>query len=240
MSYNTNWKHLDKDGKVVETFQGRACFACLMHKGAFKDVQYLEYDFYNAHTSLTEQDLYRYFLFLKSIPEFAGHMPYDPLEMAQTKKATFDLTKINGLVLFAMLTVIRAVVEDPAVVKKVLEFDPTKEYSWTKLGILKACGDTYGENSGHWLHKNIHIDNVNYSPKAVSAWKSKTLAKTTGLVAKLHSTFEAENDGYMCNNPAREATIKAVLAEHIKPVVKKKSTSKLRVTDATGQLIVEF
>lgn len=239
MLYNTNWKHLDKDGKVVETFQGRVCFAWLMHKDAFKGVQYLEYDFYNAHTSLTEQDLYKYFLFLKAIPEFAKHMPYDPLEMAQIKKAKFNLDKINGLVLFAMLTVIRTVVEDPKIVTAVLEFDPTKEYSWTKLGILKACGDAYGLNSGHWLHRTLHVNNVNYSPKAVSAWKSKTPAKNTGLVAKLHDTFQTDDDGYMCDTPVQEKDIKAVLAGQIKPIAKKKAVPKAK-SNTTNHLIVEF
>lgn len=236
VNYSTSWNILDKNKKVIDAQKGRACFASLVGARAFPDAaQYLEYDFSNYDTSLSIKDMYKYFLFLKSIPEFALGMPYDVLEMAETQKLRVDITKLNGIQLFSLLTVVRAVREDPAIVQDVLRFDPTVEYSWTKLGILKACGSIHHHNSGHWLTSRISVSNVNKSPTDKKAWDNKATAKETGLIRAVNESFQFSGDGFAPINPIKVSHVDAVLKEtEPVPVVKKETKKKIK------QLIVDF
>lgn len=237
VTYATHWNILDKEKKVIDAQKRRPCFADLARK--FPDnAQYLEYDFTNYDKSLTIHDMYRYFLFLKNIPEFAVGMPYDVYYMAENQKLVVDLEKINGLQLFSLLTVVRAVREDPLIVKEVLKFDHSKEYSWTKLGILKACGSLYKHNSGHWLTGNVSLPNVNKGIRNKTTWESPSTAKETGLIRMVNSTFGLSDDGYAVKIPIKQEHIDAVLAEGT-PVEKPKPKRKPAVKK-TAKLIVDF
>lgn len=227
MNYSIYYYLLDKNKEVTKAFEGVACFSGITsYRGLEKfkefNAQYILFDLKNKSDQLTTQQVYRYLLFLKNIPEFAPYMPYDVYKVATDLKITFDLTKMNGIILFSLLTAVRAVIEDPAIVDLVLAFDPEKEYSWSKLGILKACGSWHKNGDGHWLTQNIDLKNVNKTPASKAAWKSTIPAKETGLLTILHTTWMHVGDGYACNNPVIEKDIAAVLNKTEKKVAVKK------------------
>jgi len=234
MAYCTHYNLLDKDKKVVKAFEGVACFSDIVSisgKQYFtQDVQYVEYDFHNYNgEKLSEHDLYRYFLFLKNIPEFAEYMPYDIMQMVAEKKIRFDIDKINGLKLFSMLTVVRAVRETPVLVKEVLKFDPEKEYSWTKLGILKACGGVHYENSGHWLTGRVKPANVNKTPETRADWRSTIPARATGLIRLVNATWQWDGDGYAGSpDQVKQTHLDDVRKEQAVPEKKKRAPRKVK------------
>ena len=231
MDYDTYYSILDKDKKPLHKFEGVPCFSAIVNNrdGYITDnTKYIEYDFFNHDTALEVIDMYRYFLFLKNIPEFEELMPYDVYQMAQNKKILIDIDKHNGLRIFSLLTVIRAVREDVAIVNKVLEFDPEFTYSWTKLGILKACGAAYFHNSGHWLTDRVDVANVNYSPTKKVGWNSKVPMRDTGLIREVNDTWQTSGDGFTCRSPVNLMQINKVLDE-TKPKVKEKPVKKQNV-----------
>ena len=227
MDYRIYYYLLNEKKEVTKAFVDVACFSDILnHKGkeTFEEVKahYLLFKLHNKSGRLSDEDLYQYLLFLKHIPEFAPYMPYDVLKVSGELEITFDLTKMNGVILFSLLTAVRAIIEDPTIIKKVLAFDPEKEYSWNKLSILKACGSLYRENSGHWLTQSITLNNVTKTPATKAAWKSKVPAKETGLLSNIHITWQHEGDGYTARDTVKEEHLNAVLNETDKVVAVKK------------------
>lgn len=240
VAYATHYRLYDKDMKLIRERLGTACFSGIMGKNAFTEEEiFFEYDFCNYDKSLSIEDMHKYFLFLKNIPEFTDLMPYDTYQMAKDKKIVFDLTKVNGIKIFAMVTAVRAVREDPTIVKQVLAFDPTKEYSITKLGILKAVGAVHHHNAGHWLTGPISIKHLNKSPSTKAAWKSTTPAKETGFIRGVHETFQSAGDGWATTDPVNPKYIETVLNEH-RVKVEEKPKPKKKASLKTKTLILDF
>lgn len=239
VAYSTHYRLYDKDMKQTRERLSAPCFSSIMGKSAFTEEEiFFEYDFCNHDKSLSVEDMHKYFLFLKNIPEFSALMPYDTYQMAKDKKILFDLTKANGIKIFAMVTAIRAVREDPKIVKQVLAFDPTKEYSISKLGILKAAGAIHHHNSGHWLTGPLSIKNLNRSPSNRIAWKSIAPAKETGFIRGINETFQSTGDGWGTTTPVNLKYIEEVLNEH--PVKVKEPKPKKKASLKTKTLILDF
>lgn len=239
VAYTTHYRLYDKNMKQVRERLGAPCFSSIMGSRAFSEEEiFFEYDFCNHDESLSVEDMYKYFLFLKNIPEFTELMPYDVYQMAKDKKIIFDLTKANGIKIFAMVTAIRAVREDPMIVNQVLAFDPTKEYSITKLGILKAAGAVHHHNSGHWLTGPLSIKNLNKSPATRAAWKSAATAKETGFIRGINETFQSAGDGWGTTTPVNLKYIEEVLDEHRVKVEEPKPKKKAPLKTKT--LILDF
>jgi len=231
MTYSIYYDLLNEKKEVTKAFDNVACFSAITNRNGgvvFTETKahYLLFNLANKSPQLSDEQVYKYLLFLKHIPEFAPYMPYDVLKVSKDLKITFDLTKMNGLILFSLLTAVRAIIEDPAIVKTILKFDPEKEYSWDKLGILKACGAVYKESDGHWLTQNINLENVNKTPAKKAAWKSIVPAKKTGLLSLVHNTWQHDGDGYIAVPSVKEEHINAVLNELPKVVVKKPRAAK--------------
>jgi hypothetical protein len=227
MAYSIYYELLNEKKEVKEAFDNVACFSGITnYKGKFAFINnkahYLLFNLKNKSQELSDEEVYQYLLFLKHIPEFAPYMPYDVLKVSKDLKITFDLTKMNGLILFSLLTVVRSIIEDPCIVKAILKFDPEKEYSWDKLGILKACGSVHKVNEGHWLTQTIDLKNINKTPTTRAAWKSTVLAKETGLISLVHDTWQHDGDGFTCKIFVQEEDINDVLNELLKVVVVKK------------------
>jgi hypothetical protein len=243
MDYSIDYYLLNDKKEVTKAFESVACFSgILVDRGKEKfrnfNATYILFSLKNKSNQLTTQQVYQYLLFLKNIPEFAPYMPYDVHKVATDLEITFDLTKMNGVILFSLLTAVRAVIEDPAIVTAVLAFDPEKEYSWSKLGILKTCGSFNRLGDGHWLTQNIDLKNVNKTPASKAAWGSQTPAKETGLLTILNNTWHHEGDGYTCRTPINDKHIKDVLNETDK-VVKKVAVKKPKAVKKT-ELILDF
>jgi hypothetical protein len=234
MLYSIYYDLLNEKKEVTKAFDSVACFSAITNsKGAevFTETKahYLLFNLANKSPQLSDEQVYKYLLFLKHIPEFAPYMPYDILKVSKDLKITFDLTKMNGLILFSLLTVVRAIIEDPKIVKAILKFDPEKEYSWDKLGILKACGSFYNGNIGHWLTQSVDLKNVNKTPAIKEAWKSTVPAKETGLLSIVHNTWQHTGDGFTSINPVKEKDIDDVLNGLPKVVVVKKPKATKKV-----------
>jgi hypothetical protein len=231
MTYSIYYELLNEKKEVTKAFDNVACFSGITNRNGrdtFTETKahYLLFNLANKSPQLSDEQVYKYLLFLKHIPEFAPYMPYDVLKVSKDLKITFDLTKMNGLILFSLLTAVRSIIEDPCIVKAILKFDPENEYRWNKLGILKACGSLYRENDGHWLTQNMDLKNVNKTPATKAAWKSTVPAKETGLLCLIHNTWQNEGDGFICANPVKEEDINAVLNKLPKVVVKKPRAAK--------------
>lgn len=217
MSYSTTWYHLDKDDKVLTKYEKRPCFSAIRDKSNFeKTAQYLLYVF-KGQMKVTQEEAKKYFLFLKSIPEFKELMPKSCVEMARKQEYKVDLHKYNGTKIFTMLTLIRAVVEDPKIVKAVLKFDRKFKYSLSHFSILKLCGSVYQENSNHWITEKVTKENITKGFNTTMWWDDTTPCIQTGLGRHVHETFNHEGDGWMSD--IKEDYIKEILAEKGKPKV---------------------
>lgn len=234
MTYSIYYDLLNEKKEVTKAFDNVACFSGITNRNgreAFTETKahYLLFNLANKSPQLSNEQVYKYFLFLKHIPEFAPYMPYDVLKVSKDLKITFDLTKMNGLILFSLLTAVRAIIEDPDIVKAILKFDPEKEYSWDKLGILKACGSVHNGNNGHWLTQSVSLKNINKTPATKADWKSTVPAKETGLISLVHNTWQHTGDGYAGINCVKEKDIDDVLNGLPKVVVVKKPRAAKKV-----------
>ena len=217
MAYSTTYYQLDKDNKVLKEYKGVACFSDITSgpHNFEKDCQYLLYDFSNM--KVTQEEARQYFLFLKSIPEFKKLMPRSCKTMAETGNFKIDLHRFNGTKVFTMLTLIRAVVEDPKIVRAVLQFDRKFKYSLSNFSILKMCGSVYMTNCGHWITNRVDKLKLQEMFNNKYYWDEPTPCIETGLGGKLFSTFTFAGEGYATKNPVRETDIKAVREEKNKP-----------------------
>lgn len=199
MNYSTTWYHLDKDNKVLSSWKERACFSAICYKDNFeKTLQYLLYDFSNM--KVTQKEAKDYFLFLKTIPEFKKLMPRSSGQMAESMQYKVDLHKFNGTQIFTILTLIRAVVEDPKIVHEVLTFDRKFKYSIPNFGILKACGTIHAQNVGHWITMRVDKSNLTKMFNNNKHWKDPLPCIKTGLGRNLHNSFVFANEGFAIRN----------------------------------------
>jgi hypothetical protein len=233
MAYSIYYELLNEKKEVTKAFDNVACFSSITnHNGEeffrITKAHYLLFNLANKSPQLSDEQVYKYLLFLKHIPEFTPYMPYDVLKVSKDLEITFDLTKMNGLILFSLLTVVRAIIEDPDIVKAILKFDPEKEYSWDKLGILKACGSVHNGNNGHWLTQSVSLKNINKTPATKADWKSTVPAKETGLISLVHNTWQYTGDGYVSINCVKDKDINDVLngLPKVVVVVKKPKAAK--------------
>lgn len=216
MTYSTTYYQLDKDNKVLSEHKNKACFSNIVDTTYFeKTLQYLEYDFSNM--KVTQKEARGYFLFLKSIPEFKELMPKSCKTMAETGKFKIDLHKFNGTKVFTILTLIRAVIEDPDIVRAVLQFDRKFKYSISNFSILKMCGSVYSSNNNHWITMQVNKGNLTKMFRNKEHWDSEIPCIKTGLGRNLFSTFTFANEGFATKTPVRETDIKAVRKEKDAP-----------------------
>lgn len=220
MGYSTTWYHLDKNNNVIKNFIARACFADIRKATEFtKDTKYLLYDFSNMQ--VTQEEARKYFLFLKSIPEFKELMPKSCTKMATEMKYKVDLHKYNGTKIFTMLTLIRAVVEDPKIVKEVISFSRKFKYSISNFSILKMCGSVHQLNSNHWITYPVDIRNINKMFGTTLYWDEQEPCINTGLGSNIHTTFNHDGDIYITKYPVKLSDIKRIKDEKNKPAIKK-------------------
>lgn len=232
MGYSTTWYHLDKNNKVLSNHVGQACFSYIRQKYNFeKNCQYLIYDFSNM--KVTQEEARQYFLFLKSIPEFKELMPKSCKDMANSAQYKVDLHKFNGTKIFTILTLIRAVVEDPKIVQEVIKFDRKFKYSLDNFGILKMCGSVHMENSNHWITERINKPNLSKMFKTRIHWDDPKPCIETGLGSNIHATFNHAGDRYAVVEPVQQRHITAVREEKDKPA---KPARKTMYTTNTLQL----
>lgn len=233
MTYSTTWYHLDKNNKVITEYIEQACFAPIKYKiGILDNCQYLLYDFSNMQVSKAQA--YKYFLYLKSIPEFKELMPRNCKQMADTMKYKVDVTKFNGTKIFTILTLIRAVVEYVAIVEAVIAFDRKHRYSLSNLCILKLCGSVHQKNSGHWLTMRISKENVAKAFASHLYWDDPTPCSKTGLGSNIFNTFNNNGDGYAPRSPLYQKDIDAVRNE--KDKLKKQKVQKVKYNTQELQL----
>jgi len=233
MYYKTTWYHLDKDNKVISEHVNKACFSAITGSNSFEGTcQYLQYDFSNMMVSTEEA--YKYFLFLKSIPEFKELMPRSCTAMATSMKYKVDLHKFNGTKIFTMLTLIRAVVEDPEIVRKVLSFDRKFKYSISNFSILKLCGSVYSLNNNHWITMTVGKQTLEKMFNTRTHWDSESSCFTTGLGRNVHATFNCFGDGYAVKNPVSHHDIARIKAEKDSP--KKQTVRKVQYDTTSLQL----
>lgn len=248
MSYHTHWDLLDKNKKVVQEFV-RICFSNHLNQpfyeideeteedengwGGINVVRngssklpphYFRYKFHNA--KVTDEEMEKYFRFIKATPEFKHLMPKSIKQMVKAKAYTADLTQINGTQLFAILTVLRAVVEEPEIVRSVAKFNHRMKHAIPHLGILKAAGSSHSQNYHHWLHQWIDQHNLTkgINDEYEHMWNSPQPALETGLVTGLHEVFQHPGDGYTRQHPVRadwaDKMLEAQKAKQGKPLVK--------------------
>ena len=217
MNYSTTWYHLDKDNNILSTWNNHPCFSAIRDNTKFeKKAQHLLYVF-KGQMKVTQEEAKKYFLFLKSIPEFKELMPKSCVEMARKQEYKVDLHKYNGTKIFTMLTLIRAVVEDPKIVKAVIKFNCKFKYSLSRFSILKLCGSVYQLNSNHWITEKVTKENVAKRFNTTLWWEDPVPCIQTGLGSHIHETFNHEGDGWISN--IKEYYIKEILAEKDKPKV---------------------
>ena len=220
MSYSTTWYHLDKNDVVLSAHQKRACFGSIINSHNFeKECKYLLYDFSNM--KVTQEEARKYFLFLKSIPEFKELMPKSCTKMATEMKYKVDLHKYNGTKIFTMLTLIRAVVEDPKIVKEVISFDRKFKYSISNFSILKMCGSVHHLNSSHWITYRVGKKNINKMFGTTLYWNEQEPCINTGLGRNIHTTFNHAEDTYITKDSVELSDIKRIKNEKNKPAIKK-------------------
>lgn len=216
MAYSTTWYHLDKNDVVLSAHQKRACFGSIINSHNFeKECKYLLYDFSNME--VTQEEARKYFLFLKSIPEFKELMPKSCTKMATEMKYKVDLHKYNGTKIFTMLTLIRAVVEDPEIVKEVISFSRKFKYSISNFSILKMCGSVHILNSNHWITYRVDKKNINKMFKTTLYWNKQEPCINTGLGRNIHTTFNYAEDGFAVRQSIDKKYIDSIKAEKDKP-----------------------
>ena len=217
--YSTTWYHLDKNNKVLASYEAQACFGSITRPGTFeKDCQYLLYVF-KGQMEVTQEEAQQYFLFLKSIPEFKELMPKSCSQMAKDMEYKVDLHKYNGTKIFTMLTLIRAVVEDPEIVREVISFDRKFKYSISNFGILKLCGSVHTKNTNHWITMCVDKRNLDKMFRTQIYWDALEPCIKTGLGRNIYNTFVQANEGYAVSQPVGQADINKVRAEKHKPKV---------------------
>lgn len=217
MGYSTTYYQLDKNNKFLKEYIGVACFSSITNgpHNFEKECKYLLYDFSNMQ--VTQEEARKYFLFLKSIPEFKELMPKSCSQMAKDMAYKVDLHKYNGTRIFTILTLIRAVVEDPKIIQAVIAFDRKFKYSISNFSILKMCGSVYQSNSNHWITQQVNKPNLTKMFRTREHWDSEIPCIKTGLGKNIFNTFTFNNEGFAVKNPVRETDIKAVREEKNKP-----------------------
>lgn len=220
MGYSTTWYHLDKNDVVLSAHKQMACFSSIINSHNFeKECKYLLYDFSNMQ--VTQEEARKYFLFLKSIPEFKELMPKSCTKMATEMKYKVDLHKYNGTKIFTMLTLIRAVVEDPKIVKEVISFSRKFKYSISNFSILKMCGSVHQLNYNHWITYRVDKRNINKMFGTTLYWNEQEPCINTGLGRNIHTTFNHDGDIYITKYPVKLSDIKRIKDEKNKPAIKK-------------------
>lgn len=198
MTYQTKWELLDKDKNVTKTFE-RICFSNHTDTPFYDVDHYFRYKFDN--TVMDDDKIEKYFRFIRATPEFTHLMP-DTIkgikQMVADKTYTADLTTISGIQLFGILTLLRAVVEDPAIVRSVIQFNPKMKHDMPHLSIIKAAGSRHQQNSNHWLTGKVDLTNLLKGINDQDKWDDIRSAKSTGLVPGLFDVFQHEGDGYYC------------------------------------------
>lgn len=213
-NYNVSWDHLDENYKLVTLHENEICFGEINHAGAFEPgTKYLRYHFANHDSSLTDEDLEKYFLYLRSIAFLRPFIPEDCKKMAENKHYTIDLTKANGLKVFTILTLLRAVREAPKAVHQIIKFDPAKRYKLSNWDIVKVLGALHVGNINHWVTMRVSKRSLNTEFFTDEFWNSGVPAIETGLVRKLHTTFSGHNDGWQVMDPVEEPDILGLLED---------------------------
>lgn len=198
MSYTTKWELLNAKKEVVHTFQ-RICFSNHTDTPFHVNDHYFRYKFDNAVVSDEEMD--KYFRFIKATPEFKHLMPRSIKQMVKDKTYTYDLTTGNGSQLFGILSLLRAVVEDPLIVRSVIRFDHKRKHAWSHLAIIKAAGSQHQQNSNHWITGRVSQPNLERGINDMDRWGSEIPAHETGLVSGLFDVFQWPGDGYYAADP---------------------------------------
>ena len=226
-----DYYQLDKNNKVVKEHTSRACFYEITQNNTnlHKDCQYLLFDFGKKQT-VSNEEARQYFLFLKSIPEFKELMPKSCKAMAETGYFQIDLHKFNGTKVFTILTLIRAVVEDPKIVRAVLQFDRKFKYSLSNFSILKMCGSVYMTNCGHWITNRVDKLKLQEMFNDKYYWNEPTSCIETGLGRNIHYTFNHSVNGFAVKNPIYQKDIDKVREEKDKP---KKAAVRQKMYDTT-------
>lgn len=210
MAYGVSWYHLDANNEVLSEHMNRACFAAIASNANFEhDCQYLEYDF-GQKIAVSQAQATKYFHFIKSIPEFKELMPRSISQMVKSGRYKIDLHKFNGTKVFTILTLIRAVVEDPDIVSAVISFDRKKKYKLSNFSILKMCGSYYHSNSNHWITPRVDKTNLTTMFNNKGNWDSNTPCIETGLRRTLFHTFAFDNDSFAPRNSITEEYIEEV------------------------------
>lgn len=207
----------DSEGNVVKNFTSQACFYQIKNASHFTDKTHSLSFTFSKGIRVTTDEATKYFLFIKSIPEFKSLMPQNCSKAVKEGKFTINLTTNNGTKVFTILTLIRAVIEDPLIVKQVISFDRKFKYSLSKFSILKLCGSVYKTNSNHWITDTIFRNNINKGFASREYWDSRDPCIKTGLGNNLFRTFMFENDGFVVKNPVTDNDIKVIHSENQKP-----------------------
>lgn len=228
MAYKTKWALLDRKGVALQNFE-RICFSNHIdstflrvdeddYQNSASDTSrkpgtphYLQYQFDNA--KVTDGEMQQYFRFIRATPEFAHLMPKSIKKMVASKTYTANLTKVNGLQLFTILTLLRAVVEEPKTVRSVIQFDHKRQHALSHLSILKAAGQQ-SDNFHHWITGSLKGSNLvkGINEENRDAWDDPTPALETGLIAQIHATFQHEGDGFYVTDRVPYNWDKALLA----------------------------
>jgi hypothetical protein len=168
-------------------------------------------------------------------------------ELVETKKYRIDTYSLNGLQVFAALTIIRALQDDPKIVDAIYNFSNKYKYSISKMQILRLCGSVYMHNSGHWLTAKI---NSTISPEFKirgDEWHSKIPFAETGIIYGLNDAFQNYYDGWMAQKRAGAKDIDKYALENRKYYYKrhnikviKKGVKKCTGPIGQGSLLVDF
>jgi len=139
--------------KTKQTKKTHICFStCYDTIKAFITPQQKLEDTYITYTltsnKFTEQEIYKYLLFLRKIPKFKEVLQY-PKKLAQSKEITFNC-KHTGLHIFLGFTLFRALEESPEIVQDILKVS-NKKTNYTPLQLIKIISYNI-KNEHHWIY----------------------------------------------------------------------------------------
>jgi hypothetical protein len=111
--------------------------------------------------AVTNEEIYKYLLFLRKIPEFKPWLP-KPQELMEKKEICFSCEE-NNIGVFLGLTLFRAIEEFPSLVKEIANLKNIK-YNLSNLTILRLISNsTHINNTDHWIIgtlKNTNKENL--------------------------------------------------------------------------------